>query len=50
MSIITTLIDPTAEGSLHTSQTNLRGEVFHLYFSTHGKYDLRKISYIFQEN
>lgn len=50
MSIITTLIDPTAEGSLRTSQANWRGEVFHLNFSTLGTCDLRKISYIFPEN
>ena len=50
MSIITTLIDPTAEGSLRTSQANWRGEVLHLNFSTLGTCDLRKISYIFPEN
>lgn len=34
MSVITTLIDPTAEGSLRIFQTNLRRRAFHPYFFT----------------
>lgn len=32
MSVVTTLMDPTAEGSLHIFQANLKGDVFHLIF------------------
>ena len=47
MSVITTLINPTAEGSLHIFQANLKERVFHCYFSSPGHCDLGKIYYIF---
>lgn len=47
MSVITTLINPTAEGSLHIFQANLKERVFHWYFSSPGNCDLGKIYYIF---